>query len=164
MTRGTSDWKFLLLTAGIVALLGFQATRELLHEESAGPASAELGRRPASLGAKNLAMKLAIPRPDVLLEWDWSCRKNAPATAEVDGNQLRLKGKACDHAFSPEKLTITNVTNGFTASIFDKGHREYETDLIQLNAGSNEIHLRYAGQGEDEKADRILVIQATGSL
>lgn len=60
--------------------------------------------------------------------------------------RLRLEGK-CQFELS----TITNKTNGYTASIFNR-ENSFTTDYISLSAGKNFIEINY----KDEKKQDIL--------
>ncbi|MNL75426.1 hypothetical protein D3C87_2012290 [compost metagenome] len=55
--------------------------------------------------------------------------------------------------FNSENVEIINRSNGYTASIFDSGKNKYQTDLIQLVQGENEITVRYqdaSGKTQEE--------------
>lgn len=40
-------------------------------------------------------------------------------------------------------IKITNLNNGFTASVFELGEKQYKTDLIPLTIGANKITVEY---------------------
>ncbi|MBX2988507.1 MAG: hypothetical protein KF802_11485 [Bdellovibrionaceae bacterium] len=166
MKLPSSDWKFLLLTAFVVLLLGVQTVSDAVGEEDnafdLAARQAESERAPASLPE-------FMPRPsgasfrDALLELDWSCPKSPATEVRIKGGQLRLHGKSCAEGFSAERLSITNETNGFTASVFDKGRHEYETDLIQLREGANKIRLQYMNSS-GKTVEKILTVNAVSAI
>lgn len=42
-----------------------------------------------------------------------------------------------------KNIKITNLSNGFTASVFELGEKQYKTDLIPLTIGANKISVEY---------------------
>jgi hypothetical protein len=91
------------------------------------------------------------------LEWNFNCRKNETTETAVRGDQLRMRGKSCGKEFSLTKVTITNETNGFTASVFPKGQQEYETDFIRLRAGANRIRVQYLNSA-GQRSEAVLTV------
>lgn len=61
----------------------------------------------------------------------------------VSGQFIQMKGRACDEKTTSKAITIINQTNGFTASVMPFGKDQFQTDLIQLNQGSNQIVIQY---------------------
>lgn len=92
----------------------------------------------------------AIPTPQKIvpqnlkthLAMDLNCGLNKKMSGlKVSGQWAQLKGRMC----SSDKLKlveITNLNNGFTASVFSIGVKNYQTDLIQLDEGANKIRVR----------------------
>lgn len=134
----------------VVLLLGAQAFRDTFGGVVArGETSASSGRAPASLGPliavepRNLLPSKADTSAS-LMEWNWNCGDPQRGETQVAASLLRFKGRACGVPdFGDDKVTLTNETNGFEASIFSKGKSAYETDLIQLREGPNRIRLEY---------------------
>lgn len=161
MKSRAPEWKFLSLMAVAVLLLGVQAGRGVLDEDLSDPSmtepSLEMLRAPASISANTPFEKKSPSFKSALLEWNWNCRQASPIKASVKGDNVRLKGRFCGANFSPQRLVIVNQSNGFTASIFEKGQQEYETDLIQLQQGSNNIHLEYQNSA-GQKIESMLTI------
>ncbi len=62
---------------------------------------------------------------------------------EVRGQFVQIKGKNCIKDNDLSVVKIINQTNGYTASLLPSGSNEYQTDLIQLNEGNNQIVLQY---------------------
>lgn len=93
------------------------------------------------------------------LQVDLNC--GAPFTAElkVKSQYAQLKGRVCKKKKGHVVVEITNLNNGFTASVFELGPDDYQTDLIQLNQGANKIRVRFVSpRGSVE--EQMLVIQS----
>jgi len=73
------------------------------------------------------------------------CQTNAHPNfpLEIRGEFVQVKGKNCGKGHSYSGVKIMNQTNGYTASIMPFGENEYQTDLIQLNEGENQILIKY---------------------
>lgn len=101
----------------------------------AGPGS----RMPSSIPPE---LKQALPEIKTWLAMDLNCGLNKKLTGlKVSGQWAQLKGRMCSSS-KLKTVEITNLNNGFTASVFDQGGQDYQTDLIQLNQGSNKIRVR----------------------
>lgn len=135
----------------IVLGLGFLTLRDLLSTESTGRqvAGISASRQPSSIGPVKVS-----PAPtawtEALVQWNLDCGAQTlnAKDAVVKSGFLRLKGRHCGGEFKPERLRITNESNGSTAVIFPKNGREFETDLIQLQDGANRIRIQYGTQSE----------------
>lgn len=68
--------------------------------------------------------------------------------------RLRIEGK-CNYELS----AITNKTNGYTASIFNR-ESSFTTDYISLSAGKNFIEINYKDEKNQEVSRQIPVIVA----
>lgn len=164
MKSRVPEWKFLSIMAVAVLLLGVQAARGVLDEDLSSPtvaASFASPRSPASISLTPKFEKKTLAFKSAMLEWNWNCHHNAPVKADVKGDNFRLKGRFCKGEFSPQRLVITNKTNGFTASIFEKSQQEYETDLIQLQQGSNTIHLEYVNPAGQKIESDLTIISSS---
>jgi len=105
---------------------------------------------PAKLLAQNLQEHLQV---------DLNCGKLFKAELKVKAQYAQLKGRMCKNKNGQVTVEITNLNNGFTASVFDVGTTEYKTDLIQLDQGPNKIRVRFVSpRGSVE--EQTLVIQA----
>lgn len=151
----TNDVRFLILSTAIVALVGVQTVIDLATDDGprAVAAVSIVPRTPASL-PKAGSHPAAPAWKEPLLEWN--CGKDAPKPQAVQGRQLRLRGAGCSD-FKSSRLSIVNESNGFTASVFDKGSAGYETDLIQLHEGENRIRVQY-WTSPAKKTDRLIVV------
>ncbi len=76
------------------------------------------------------------------LALDLNCDLNHKmAGLKVMGQWAQLKGRVCENK-KLKLVEITNLNNGFTASIFEVGTQNYQTDLIQLVQGANKIRVK----------------------
>lgn len=69
---------------------------------------------------------------------DVGCKKVLPAI-KANGHYLQMKGQFC----RGKNLVIVNKSNGYTASVFELNQDRYQTDMIQLKKGENELQIRY---------------------
>lgn len=63
--------------------------------------------------------------------------------SKSDASYVQIMGQHCANLKSFE---VKNNTNGYTATVFENLIKGFETDLIQLNAGKNEIEVRMETQ------------------
>jgi len=164
MSESKSEWKFLATTAFVVATVAVPTLASLLSNDSeVRPVEMVLRpnvqkvREPASLpslGSPKKAIVIEDTRKELgnlmnnnLISYDLSCSKMKAADFKVVGGYLQLKGKDCSKGTGMPKLSITNKTNGFTASVFVLNGKEYQTDLIQLMEGENQISIQYKSSG-----------------
>ena len=111
------------------------------HSESVAAVeteSAKGDRAPASIHPGK------IKKPAPFTQFDLKCTKKATTGLVVNDHFMQIQGKNCLKSFNVEKLEIVNKSNGYTASIFATGLDQYQTDLIQLKNGDNEIVIRYS--------------------
>jgi hypothetical protein len=139
-----ADTYFLVITFMVVALLGVPTYSSLVEDEghvahTTSTAKIE-GRIPASIPVKT---ETPVSTFNSKTELDLSCGKKLAGLLKVSGNFMQLHGKTCFKNFASENVEITNRSNGYTASVFESGKNKYQTDLIQLVQGENEITVRY---------------------
>lgn len=169
MSSSGSDWKFLGVTAILVALIAVPTLGSLmlsddLHVKDSRVlrAQEQKMREPASLPnlgspkkqvvIKDIKNELNNLLSNNLISYDFSCTKTKTNDFSVDGAFLQLKGKDCSKGTQSPKLSIVNKSNGFTAAVFILNSKEYQTDLIQLKEGMNHITIQYqtpSGQLEE---------------
>lgn len=124
--------------------MAFPTYQTLAQKETVQPtlnASALDARTPASIP----------PAPSVKVakahshfhSMDLNCKKSATSSFKVVGAFLQFQGKNCGPSLKDGDVEIINKSNGFTASVFTKGSNQYQTDLIQLKEGDNQILIRY---------------------
>lgn len=143
----STDAKFLMMTTLIVFALGAKTFMSLTEPDEL-PAAAvastggavKTGRSPSSIPTS----KEVKPRWDRFAQHDLSCAKKATGSVvSIHGNFVQIQGRNCIKGFKSTSLEIINLKNGFTASIFESGPNRYQTDLIQLEQGENDIAIRY---------------------
>ena len=149
MRRTPTDSQFIIITLLLVSLLGVRTAYSLIDEEElvdvAAMNSIEIsgdssGRAPASIPAKLSQVK---PSLHSMKNMDLSCAENPESAFKVTGQFIQFKGKNCLKNFKQDHMQIVNKSNGYTASIFPFGKDQYQTDMIQLMNGENEITIRY---------------------
>lgn len=141
-----SERNFIIITLLLVMALGAQTVSSLLQDDMvdrvadgsvpvAGP-----DRAPASLGSSEAPVKKSLSQ---LVDLDLSCTKKLQKELSISGSFVQLKGKNCLKGFKEGQIQIVNQSNGYTASIFAFGRNRYQTDLIQLREGENQIMIRH---------------------
>ncbi len=144
--RQPSDTHFLVITAVLVALMGIPTFHTLTAEETTPDelVTSELAPAQASSPARSIAsVEPYAVKPAMLTAYDVSCKKQSLVNVHVEGSYVQLQGKNCLKNFKTGDIEIVNKSNGYTASIFSSGVDQYQTDLIQLRSGDNEIAIRY---------------------
>lgn len=100
-------------------------------------------RLPASINSAEKKFVKAKP----FFAFDLICtdrllKKKIPDRKVVSTDFLQLSGQNCgNHQKQKAEIKIQNKSNGFQASYFENGPREYKTDLIQLQPGENQIQI-----------------------
>ncbi|MEK2644114.1 hypothetical protein [Bdellovibrio sp. BCCA] len=146
--RQPTDTQFLFITLVLVLLMGIPtfhtltANDEFSNDELAQNSATTIGeRRPASIPAvSGAAMAPAVSH---FTHYDVSCAKKALNKLDISGGFVQFQGKNCLKNFKDGDIEIVNKSNGYTASVFVSGADKYQTDLIQLQKGDNEIAIRY---------------------
>ena len=150
MRRTPTDSQFIIITLLLVSLLGVRTAYSLIDEEELADGVAVVnpiegtggmpGRAPASIPSKLIQAK---PSLHSMKTMDLSCTENPESAFKVTGQFIQFKGKNCLKNFKQDHMQIVNKSNGYTASIFPFGKGQYQTDMIQLMSGENEITIRY---------------------
>ncbi len=74
----------------------------------------------------------------------FGCGKEGDFSTPLQEEFVRFKGSLCGKQWKQlSAIVIANKTNGFTASVFTLGDKDFLTDHIKLNDGRNEIVVRY---------------------
>jgi len=154
MGRKSVEYKFLFILVLAAGLLGIQVLNSLLDE----PVEAPLKKRDLA----SVQDKYFFDRPTSNLaeawkgvNFDFDCEKEINKKISVRGALLQIRGKGCQ--VNNEDLLIVNESNGYTASIFLKNNREFQTDLIQLIEGENQIFIQFQNAHGVKTEQRILV-------
>jgi hypothetical protein len=165
LQKFSSDTKFLAITSFIVLALGARTFFSLVEPEEipaaalASKGAAIVGTRtPASVSPQTLEVK---PKWERFAHHDLNCSKKGPASVvAVNGSMIQIQGRNCIKGFKTSELEIVNQKNGFTAAIFESGKNEYQTDLIQLEQGDNEITIRYR-ERSGTVVEEVVKVRAT---
>jgi hypothetical protein len=168
MGTQNTEWKFIATTAFLVATIAVPLFVSLLSPE--GPERATLVLHPVEQKVRQPASlpHFGVPKKPVVINdtgkelnnlivknsinFDFKCAAAKVTEFKIQGAYVQLKGHDCGKGSETPKLSITNKTNGFTASVFFLNGKEYQTDLIQLKEGENQIQIHYqnpAGQQEE---------------
>lgn len=160
--KAPSDIQFLAVTFMVVLLLGGPTVWSLVSEDHVTPAE-EIAmtavptakeRAPASLPPSR-----GIAKTAPLTQFDLKCSTKVSKDLAVNDHFVQIQGKTCMKHFDAEKLEIVNKSNGYTASVFVSGADQYQTDLIKLQNGKNEISIRYVS-GTGHSVDETVTINA----
>ena len=103
---------------------------------------AELVRLPANIPAQ----LQPAPRVPELVEMDvlpLSCWDRSESSQEhtTSARWLRMTGKLCDHLGPSDRLEVRNLTNGYSATVFNFNNGQLTTDFMPMALGANEIQL-----------------------
>ena len=155
--------KMIAITAMLVVAMAFPTYQTLAQNEGVEKEEAVVAaedssvRHPASVAPQ--VMKEQKPRTHFQTV-DLKCTKKIPSPTNVVGSFIQFQGKNCLNNFKDGDVEIINKSNGFTASIFLRGGDQYQTDLIQLKQGDNEIAIRYR-ETSGKSVEEIIRIHAS---
>ncbi|PIS11327.1 MAG: hypothetical protein COT73_04625 [Bdellovibrio sp. CG10_big_fil_rev_8_21_14_0_10_47_8] len=136
------EQRFLSITLLLVAMLGVPALYSTMREPRAKTeVSLEEGRllsarTPASIMTEGAVLPVRNSVKSKPLTLNYSC-SDFEEDQEVDANLLRLRGPSCI-----QEMSITNQTNGFTASIISLKENGFTTDFIDLSPGENTLEIK----------------------
>ncbi len=155
---------FIFVTLVLVLMMGaptfFSLTDDSDFAEATEPTSmtVQAARSPASLPPISpVSKERNLGR---FFNYDLSCaKKMGGAPLEIHGNFVQLQGKSCLSKGQRQQVEIINKTNGYTASIFESGTDKYQTDLIQLADGENEISVRYR-EASGKTVESVILIRS----
>ncbi len=151
MARTSAEHKFLFISSILVFLLGVQTAASILDEPEQ-----KIQRAPAAIGKAVKNPSSNMPTSSQLVNLEFNCRKEERRQVAVKGSLLQIHGREClTEDSSP--INIVNKTNGYTASVFPKGSEGFQTDLIQLTEGQNEIIIEYRSPSGKKFERQVLV-------
>jgi hypothetical protein len=163
--RAASEIQFIAITFILVVLLGARTFANLTEadvvaSEEANTASVvePMRRTPASLPPTAVAPQKIESSLHQSADVDLNCSKKK-GQLEVHAGYVQFKGKSCARGVRMGEIQIVNKSNGYTASVFDRGSDKYQTDLIQLQPGENEISIRYENSGR--QVEEIIRVSST---
>ncbi len=144
--------KGLLITLGLALALAIptvfsiaESDEELLSLQALNVHPKADLRRPASTD-ENISVLKSAEKKALLAKYNLHCKETGPSDLVHSGEFIQLHGEACIKEFQIQKMEIINKSNGYTASIFPTQNGKYQTDLIQLKTGANEIVIRYSDE------------------
>lgn len=157
-----ADWKIIATLGFLVATVAVPTVASLVAPEDT-PAMATPNMEVRQNKDDSSREPASTKKDDAhVISFDVSCAKGKSFTFNAQGSYIQLKGRDCTKTTSKKPMTITNKSNGFQASIFEVSKNEYQTDLIQLQNGENQISVKFesaAGKSEEQvlqvKADNI---------
>lgn len=162
------DSQLLFITSILVLLMGiptfysltesdeFRVDKSTIHTSSAG-------RSPSSVPVVEVAATSHSAHSALtqFAEFDLNCVKRDHSKKHiVAGSYVQLQGKNCIKNFKDGDVEIFNKSNGYTASTLSSGVNKYQTDLIQLQNGENEIVIRYR-ESSGKIVEDVVRIQST---
>ncbi|MCE3009833.1 MAG: hypothetical protein LW875_04385 [Proteobacteria bacterium] len=128
------EQQFLKVTFVFVTLLSIPTTWSIVSEPQKEQNQATQGRQPASVGPTESATE-AVKALGQNVTADLGCNYELPES--IDATHLRLVRSKCGQGASLKELEITNITNGFTASVVFLKQEKVTTDYIDLADGEN---------------------------
>lgn len=88
-----------------------------------------------------------------------TCDNQKEYSLSIKGTSLQLEGKNCSTKFKKNSLEIVNLSNGFTASVFDKVNGLYQTDVMQLKKGPNNLLIKFLA-ADGKQVEKKLIINS----
>jgi hypothetical protein len=157
MLKKPSEIHFIAVTFVLVVLLGARTFASLTEPDQvavmapavASKASVSVaGRNPASIPSAEVVPGKVETSLHQSADFDLDCTKKSSTKLDIKAGYVQFRGKSCARDFNVSEIEIVNKSNGYTASVFDRGSDKYQTDLIQLKHGDNEIAVRYRSAGK----------------
>lgn len=157
MAIRSAENKFLFVSFLVVLLLGIKTVASLI-EPDVDEGRASYRRQPASV-VKNESASLekALSSTQSTANFDFNCLKDSQKELVVKGAYLQIRGKGCAKAAQSDQISIINKSNGYTAAVFPTGQEEFQTDLIQLIEGQNQILIQYQNSSGKKFQKEVLV-------
>lgn len=134
-----------VITFAIVAFLALAVVIGIMTP----PKTVISQRKPATY--PKLASAVSNGKQEILAEPNASNDSFKILTLELDcfvldkkrlvsaASQLRVRGRLCDKFSASSPPQISNLTNGYTATLFFPDQNRYTTDYINLGEGMNKI-------------------------
>jgi hypothetical protein len=156
MGRKSQEYKFLFISSVVVVLLGLKTVSSLIDE----PLAPKISRAPSSISKQASSLPAPALSPSSMpMNLDFNCKKEDKKEFVVKGAFLQIRGKGCAKTAGHE-ISIINKSNGYTASVFHRGSEEFQTDLIQLVEGQNEIFIQYSN-AQGKKLQRQVLVNSS---
>lgn len=129
---------FTLVALGIVNAYSFVRLYSATYLVAERAPLEKSTRQPASIPKLTSA---SLPSIESHLALDLNCSGLKQKPLQITGQWAQLRGRVC-HFDKIKTVEIVNLENGFTASVFNMGVQQYQTDLIQLDQGLNKVRVR----------------------
>ena len=98
---------------------------------------------PSSLPEFSSSRVMEPIRMDVV---ELPCWDKASGQAQsVSSRWIRLRGQSCQMSSGSDTVTVKNLSNGYTATVFSAAGHSLTTDFIPLQPGTNQIAIRIEG-------------------
>ncbi|WII70634.1 hypothetical protein QJS83_09205 [Bdellovibrio sp. 22V] len=144
--RQPTDTQLIFVTLILVLLMGIPTFQTLANNDDEVPSSEVAAQPSPARVPASIAQQQPHTVPSALssfTQYDLSCAKKGQASLKITGSYVQFQGKNCLKNYKTGDIEIINKSNGYTASVFSRGSDKYQTDLIQLQNGENEIAIRY---------------------
>ena len=80
-------------------------------------------------------------------------------TVDTSARWVRLTGRVCQNEGGAESISVRNLTNGFSATVFPTLGKGMTTDFIPLQSGQNAILIRFdQGEGMAAKESQFSLV------
>ena len=157
----SAETKFIFISFVVVFLLGIKTVASLIDQPLAD-SGVSFRRQPASVVKSNQPTELEkhLPRSPAAANLDFNCLKDSPKELIVKAAYLQIRGKGCAKAVQGDQVSIVNKSNGYTAAVFPMGQEGFQTDLIQLIEGQNQILIQYQNSN-GKKFQREVVVKSS---
>ena len=152
----SAETKFLVVSFVLVLLLGVKTVASLLEEPPMGSKSLDR-RQPASIAKQPASLEKAITKVSSTANFVFNCQKEFQKEVTVIGRYLQIHGKRCAKSLQGDQVSIINKSNGYTAAVFPTNREEFQTDLIQLIEGQNQILIQYQNSSGKKFEQEVVV-------
>lgn len=142
-----------LLAGLLVAAFACVDVLTILEPPAFSQVTEVLGRGPASLPEEFPQ----IAATEIATELNLDCSSETE-TGLSFGSEVRIMGTNCAGPKSKPVVSIVNLSNGFSATVFPLTGTAFTTDFISLNRGENRIEMSHVGTS-GKKQTRSFVLQ-----
>ena len=149
--------RFLLMTMLLVLLLGAPTVYSIVSDPSLLSAHGSYSQQrqiasvPVAAGDsdKEFTKRNEIKAKSITFSLECEGDLKAEEDHSVEGSLLRLKLEGCDKGLLKD-VSITNVSNGFTASVIETKDQGFTTDFMDLKEGDNHVEIKGIAEGGEK--------------
>ncbi len=154
----SAETKFLIVSFIAVILLGIKTVASIVEDPQVD-SKAFNRRQPSSVtkSEREIDLEKNLSASPVTASFHFNCLKNLQKEVTVKGSYLQIRGKDCTKAGQGDQLSIVNKSNGYTAAVFKTGRDEFQTDLIQLIDGQNQILIQFQNSSGKKFQHEVVV-------